>query len=95
MKKEMPIGMSLALLATIIAAWFGAGTFIPDSVAQDTAKGLGYTSVEVSDRSYALPFSKCGKGDIIQWKVSGNNSAGQHVEFTVCGGLFKGGTPRF
>ncbi len=94
--KGMPIWASISLFVVVILSWFGAGALVPDSVATDTAKGLGYTSIEVSDRSYAFSvFSGCGKGDIIKWNVSGTNPAGQHTSFTVCAGLFKGGTPRF
>lgn len=95
MNNRVPIWVYLGLFLGAVGVWLGAQALRPDSVAQDTAKGLGYSHIAVHDRSAALPFSKCGKGDVVQWKVSGINPAGQPTEFTVCAGLFKGGTPRF
>ena len=95
-KNELPLWVPVGLLVAFVLGWFGAGALVSDSNALDTAKGLGYTNIEVSDRSYAFPvFSGCAKGDMIKWRVSGTNPAGQHTEFTVCAGLFKEATPRF
>lgn len=87
--------VSFAGFALVVLAWLGSGMLIPDTVPHDTADGLGYSNVEVSDRSYAIFFSECGKGDIIKWEVTGTNPAGKQGTFTVCAGLFKGGTARF
>lgn len=85
----------VAVLVVGVFLWFLASTSVSSSVAENTAKGLGYTDIQVSDRSFVLPFSKCGKGDTVKWDVTGTNPAGQRTKFTVCAGLFKGGTPRF
>ena len=95
MNDRAPWGFYLVMVLVGVGLWIGAISLIPDSVAQDTAKGLGYSNIDVHNRFPVLPFSKCGKGDIVQWDVSGTNSAGQRINFTVCAGLFKGGTPRF
>ena len=101
MKSKSPSWLTISLLAIAAFAIFGLGgcgaaALVPDSVPVDTAKGLGYTNIQVSNRAYAFStFSGCGKGDIVKWNVSGTNPAGQQTKFTVCAGLFKGGTPRF
>lgn len=95
MSDRTPWGFYLAIVLVGVSLWIGAVSLIPESVAQDAAKGLGYTNIEVRNRFPVLPFSKCGEGDIVQWDVSGTNPSGQRIDFTVCAGLFKGGTPRF
>ena len=95
LNKKKSVGASITVLVAGVLTWFLLGTFVPESDAQDAAESLGYTDVHVLNRSYALPFTGCGKGDIIKWTVSGVNSTGKHTTFTVCAGLFKGATPRF
>lgn len=97
MSKKTIAGLAWLAVAVVgIIAWFGLASTVPDSKAYDAAKGLGYTDVHVSDRSFAFSvFGGCDKGDVVKWQVSGTNPAGQHVNFTVCAGYFKGGTPRF
>lgn len=91
----MSVKASVAVLFIGVFIWLLAGASVSSSVPENTAKGLGYTDIKVSGRSYALPFGKCGEDDIVKWDVMGTNPLGQHIAFTVCAGPFKGGTPRF
>ena len=69
---------------------------IPESVAYSTAKGLGYTDVNVTDREWLfIQYTGCASDDSVKFTVLGTNPSGEQQMFYVCAGFFKGGTPRF
>lgn len=69
---------------------------LTDEVAYDTAEGLGYTNVEISERkNIDIGASICGAGDSVYWEVTGTNPSGDVQSFIVCAGINRGGTPRF
>jgi hypothetical protein len=85
------IGFTLALVYLIVVP-----QLIPESVAYNTAEGIGFTNVEVTSRDWILiQFAGCDKSDSVKFTVTGTNPAGEEQTFYVCAGLFKGGTPRF
>ncbi|HEY8992228.1 MAG TPA: hypothetical protein VIM37_00065 [Candidatus Microsaccharimonas sp.] len=69
---------------------------IPESVAYNTAEGLGFTNVKVISRAWLfIQYTGCDTNDSVKFTVEGTNTAGKQQTFYVCAGLFKGGTPRF
>ena len=55
---------------------------------------MGYTNVQVVDKSFVLPFSICGEDDDAIFTVQGTDPNGVFRTLKVCVGWFKGATVR-
>ena len=86
-KEKAPYMVAIAVLA-LLFVWYLSGAFASDSVPEKALQELGYTSVEVGDKSIAFTLSGCTKLDIVQWSVSAIDATGNKVNFTVCDGAF-------
>ena len=85
----------VAVIVVAIGAFFISANELSEEKATEVAMDTGLTSVEVGPIQPTMMDWSCGKGDTVLRKVTGINSQGERITVTLCGGLFKGITPRY
>lgn len=81
-------------LIIVPLAWLGSYALTDESKAIRAVEDVGYTDVEVVDKSLVYPLSVCAESDSAKFTVIGTTSTGEERTLTVCAGVFKGATVR-